>query len=121
VQILEGHHRLDDVVQTLQACGQRDLDPSPNGGSDIFEFDADASDAIGNGHAADCSDFMCRRQLDGTTRLPPWTCLLRRKFPIVFVLFSKWCRYGVFLGFGTNPKNPHISIFNFFALLPLHL
>jgi len=33
-------------------------------------LDADASDAIGNCHAADSSDFMRRRQLDGTTRLP---------------------------------------------------
>src|SRR6516225_9615300 len=38
VIILEWHHRLDDVVQTLQACGQWDLDPSPNRGISTFEF-----------------------------------------------------------------------------------
>src|SRR5439155_27165060 len=58
VIILERHHRLDDVVQTLQACTQQDLDPSPNGGIDIFELDADARDAIDKVHDADCSDFM---------------------------------------------------------------
>src|SRR6266446_444293 len=74
VIVLEWHHRLDDVVQTLQACGQRDLDPSPNGGSDIFEFDADASDAIGNGHDADCSDFLRRRPFPWRQLAPLWTC-----------------------------------------------
>src|SRR5260370_126451 len=58
VIILERHHRLDDVVQTLQACGQWDLDPSPNGGVDIFEFDADAGDAIDKVHDADYSELL---------------------------------------------------------------
>jgi hypothetical protein len=38
-------------VQTLQACGQWDLDGSPNGGVDIFEFDADAGGSVDSGHA----------------------------------------------------------------------
>ena len=61
VIILERHHRLDDVVQTLQACGQWDLDSSPNGGIDTVELDADTGDAIDNPHDADCSDFTRRR------------------------------------------------------------
>jgi hypothetical protein len=53
--ILKRHHRLDDVVQTLQACGQWDLDTPPNGGIDTVELDADAGDAVRAGHAGDCS------------------------------------------------------------------
>lgn len=55
VTILKRHYRLDDVVHTLQACGQWDLDTSPNGGIDTVELDADAGDAVRAGHAGDCS------------------------------------------------------------------
>src|SRR6266566_8057991 len=76
VIILERHHRLDDVVQTLQACGQWDLDPSPNGGVDIFEFDADTGDAIDNVHDADCSVFMRRRPAPWQQLAPLWIFLI---------------------------------------------
>ena len=55
VTILKRHYRLNDVVQTLQACGQWDLDTPPNGGIDTVELDADAGDAVRAGHAGDCS------------------------------------------------------------------
>jgi hypothetical protein len=61
VIILERHRRLDNVVQTLQACGQWDLDPSPNDWFNTVEFDAGAGDAIAKVHDADCSDFMRSR------------------------------------------------------------
>jgi hypothetical protein len=58
-------------VQTLQACGQWDLDPSPNGGVDIFEFDADAGDAIDKVHDADYSELLVLLKLPhGGVELP---------------------------------------------------
>jgi hypothetical protein len=45
--------------------------PSPNGGVDIFEFDADAGDAIDKVHDADCSELLVLLKLPhGGVELP---------------------------------------------------
>lgn len=49
--IFPAHRGLDNVVQHLQAGGDRDIDPAPDGGLDILEDDMDARDGLG-GHAA---------------------------------------------------------------------
>lgn len=55
--IFEEHDGLDNVVKTLQACGDRDLDPAPDDWLDMIELDVNPCDAFIRDHDANAMGF----------------------------------------------------------------